>query len=114
MSNPGTGDGTIATVVKEPPTSATRNRTATVGFGGAVSTAALTAIIAYGFKLYDNGHPGFETPMEAMGPEMGAVIYGAIAGAITAAWQGFAAFTMRGSMILLERFEEEHHGADRN
>jgi len=112
MTNTGTGDGTI--VVKQAPTAATRQRATTVGVGGAVSTAGLTAVIAYGFKLFANSHPGFETPIEAFGPEMGAVIYGAIAGTLTAAWQAMAAFMMRGTRILERRFnirDEDEAGA---
>jgi hypothetical protein len=112
MTNTGTGDGTVATVVKEPPTAATRQRTATVAGGGFVSTTALTGIIAYGFMLYGDAHPGFRTPMMMEGGEvLGPMVYGGIAAALTSIWQGFASFMMRGSLLILDKLE--HEGADR-
>lgn len=103
MTNTGTGDGTV--VVKQAPTAATTKRSYTVGVGGAVSTTALTGIIAYLFMLYGDAHPGFRTPMQVEGGEvLGPMVYGGIAGVLTGIWQGIAAFMMRGTRILERRF----------
>lgn len=95
--------------VKQPPTQATKTRTTTIAVGGTVSTAVLTLVVAYIFLLYADAHPGFKTPVVAMGPEVGAAIYGGIAGFLTAVWQGLASWIMRGTQLILA--ENENEGA---
>lgn len=95
--------------VKQPPTKATQKRTTAIGVGGIASISGLTVVVAYGFKVYANAHPGFETPAVAMGPEAGAVIYATIAGVITSAWQSAVSWMVRGTLIT--KGPDENEGA---
>jgi hypothetical protein len=93
--------------IKLPPTSETKFRAQTISYGGFASTTSLTLIVAYGFKIADSLVPGFETPIEAMGPEVGATIYGGIAAGLTSIWQHIAAKFFRETIT-------ERRGPDRD
>lgn len=86
--------------VKQAPTKATARRTAAIGVGGIASTTVLTFVVAYCFTLYADAHPGFRTPVQVMGPEVGAAIYGFFAGCITSGWQSFVSWMVRGTLVL--------------
>lgn len=86
--------------VKQAPTKATVQRTATIGFGGVVSTTGLTLLIGYLFYIYADAHPGFKTPVQAMGSEVGAAIYAFIAGCLTGIWQATVSWMVRGTLVL--------------
>lgn len=95
--------------VKQAPTKATMQRTTPIVVGGAASTTVLTFIVAYLFTLYADAHPGFRTPVQVMGAEVGAAIYAFFAGCVTGMWQSLVSWMVRGTLIV--KGPDENEGA---